>query len=116
MALSSNATAAEFRLMVGDVGVPIAQGAVNTFGLLDYDDQAIEGEAGFSTAAGAGSQKRGQVIGRQIVVTVLTSDFPEGALAQDAAIQVDGQDYVIRLPLEHSHMALELTNLYLRKV
>src|SRR6266498_2109053 len=115
MAISSSATTAEFRLMLSDVGVPVVCGAVSTTGLLDYDDQLIEGEAGFSSGAGAGMQKRGEVLGRQLVLTVLTDDFDAGQLTIDTAITVDGVDYVIRLPLAHSHMALNLTTLYLGK-
>ena len=113
MAISSVSTTAEFQLMLQDFGVPVVVGAVNTFGLLDYDDQVIEGESGFASGAGAGVQKRGELVGRQIVVTVLTDDFNPGDRAIDQKITVDGVDYVIRLPLAHSHMALNLTTLYL---
>jgi hypothetical protein len=115
MPISSAATTAEFNLMLADFGVPVVVGAVNSFGLLDYDDQVIEGESGFASGLGAGTQKRGELIGRQIIVTVLTDDFASGALAIDTPINVNGVDYVIRLPLAHSHMALNLTTLYLGK-
>jgi hypothetical protein len=116
MAISSAATTAEFELMLADIGVPVVLGDVSTFGLLDYDDQVVQAESGFASGLGAGTQKRGEVMGRQIIVTVLTDDFEDGALAIDTTIKVDGKDYVIRLPLEHSHMQLNLTNLYLSKV
>lgn len=115
MAISSASTTAEFKLMLADVGVPVVLGTVETFGLLDYDDQVVEGESGFQTGAGAGVQKRGELIGRQIICTVLTDEFDDGALAVDTPISVDGKDYVIRLALSHSHMSLNLTNLYLGK-
>jgi hypothetical protein len=115
MAISNAATTAEFKLMLADVGVPVVCGAVNTLGLLDYDDQVIEGESGFSSGAGAGTQKRGQVVGRQIIVTVLSDEFDDGVLTIDTPIKVDGADYVIRLALQHSHMQLDLTNVYLGK-
>jgi hypothetical protein len=113
MAISSAATTAEFQLMLGDVGVPVVVGAVSTFGLLDYDDQVVEGESGFAGGLGAGTQKRGELIGRQLIVTVLTDDFDDGVLKIDTPITVNGVDYVIRLALAHSHMALNLTTLYL---
>jgi hypothetical protein len=116
MAISSKATTAEFELMLADVGVPVVCGPVTTYGLLDYDDQLIEGEAGFASGAGAGTQKRGQAVGRQIIVTVLSDEFPPGVLAIDTPITVDGGSYVIRLALAHSHMALNMTSLYLGKV
>ena len=115
MALSKNITEAEFELMLADVGVPVILGDIETSGLLDYDDQVIEGETGFASGLGAGTQKRGELVGRVIIVTVLTNDFPDGALAIDAEINVDGVDYAIRNALAHSHMALDLTSLYLRK-
>jgi len=103
----------EFRLMLADLGVPVVCGGVSTFGLKDYDDQVIEGEAGFASSAGAGTQKRGELIGRQIIATVLTDDFPPGTLTIDTPITVDGEFYVIRTALSHSHMGLNLTNLQL---
>jgi hypothetical protein len=115
MAISSSATTAEFRMMLADVGVPVVCGTVETDGLLDYDDHVLEGEAGFGSGAGAGTQKRGEVIGRQQVLTVLTDDFDDGQLAIDTPINVDGADYVIRLALAHSHMQLNLTTVYLGK-
>jgi hypothetical protein len=115
MAISSAATTAEFQLMLADFGVPVEIGEISTFGLLDYDDQVIEGEGGFASGLGAGSQKRGETIGRQIIVTVLTDEFEAGVLVIDRSIKADGKDYVIRLALAHSHMALNLTSLYLGK-
>jgi hypothetical protein len=115
MAISSAATTAEFKLMLEDVGVPVVCGGVSTLGLFDDDDQVIEGESGFASGVGAGIQKRGQVVGRQIIVTVLSDEFEDGVLTIDAPIQVKGTDYVIRLALGHSHMQLNLTNLYLGK-
>jgi|SRR5882724_2708867 len=115
MAISNEATTAEFQLMLSDVGVPVVCGDVSTNGLLDYDDQIVEGEAGFSTGMGAGTQKRGELIGRQIIVTVLSDEFDDGVLVIDTPITVNGKDYVIRLALAHSHMALNLTSLYLGK-
>jgi hypothetical protein len=116
MSISSAATTAEFELMLADIGVPVVCGSVSTFGLLDYDDQVVQAESGFASGLGAGTQKRGEVMGRQIIVTVLTDEFDEGALAIDTPIDVDGKAYVIRLALEHSHMQLNLTNVYLSKV
>jgi hypothetical protein len=115
MPISSAATTAEFQLVLADFGVPVEVGGISTFGLLDYDDQVVEGEAGFASALGAGTQKRGEMIGRQIVVTVLTDEFEDGVLVIDRPIKVDSKNYVIRLALAHSHMALNLTNLYLGK-
>jgi hypothetical protein len=113
MAISSQMTTAEFRLMLSDDGVQVVCGAVNTFGLLGHDDHVVEGEPGFPSRGGAGLQKRGELVGRQILVTVLSADFADGALAIDAPITVGGNDYVIRLAIENSHMALKLTTLYL---
>ncbi len=89
--------------------------AVETFGLLDYDDSALSGESGFASSLGAGSQKRGEVIGRTQIVTLLTSEFEASDLEIDKKITVDGVEYVIRLSLAHSHMALNLTSVYLGK-
>jgi hypothetical protein len=105
----------EFRLMLSDLGVPVVVSNVTTYGLKDYDDQVIEGESGFASGSGAGTQKRGELIGRQIVLTVLSDDFPPGTLAIDTPITADGENYVIRLALAHSHMGLNLTTLYLGK-
>jgi hypothetical protein len=113
MALTTASTVAEFQLMLEDCGVPVVCGSVNTYGLLDYDDQIVEGEAGFASGIGGGTQKRGEIIGRQIIVTVLSDEFQPGALAIDTPITVDGTDYVIRTALAHSHMGLNLTSLYL---
>jgi len=115
MAISKVATTAEFQLMLSDVGVPVICGGVTTNGLLDYDDQVVEGESGFASGLGAGTQKRGELIGRQIIVTVLSDDFDDGVLVIDTPITVNGVDYVIRLALAHSHMQLDLTTLYLGK-
>lgn len=101
--------------MLADVGVPVVCAGVNTFGLLDYDDQVVESETGFRSALGSGTQKRGELIGRQIICTVLSDDFDDGTLVIDASINVNGVDYVIRLALAHLHMALNLTTLYLGK-
>jgi hypothetical protein len=116
MALTSASTEAEFELMLSDVGVAVSCGPVNDFGLLDYDDQVIEGETGFQSSLGAGTQKRGGVIGRQLILTVLTSTFADADLSSDQPITVDGQDYEISYSLSHLHMALDLTAIYLRKV
>jgi len=115
MAISSAATEAEFELMLADVGVPVVFGAVSTNGVLDYDDQLELGESGFQSSMGAGSQKRGQVIGRQLILTVLTSDFADEPLESDESITVDGVEYEIIYAQAHSHMALNLTAVYLRK-
>jgi hypothetical protein len=108
-------TEAEFDVMLGDVGVDVAVGGVEAEGLLDYDDATMSGESGFSSAMGAGSQSRGEVIGRTITVTVLSSTFEDVKLESDVPITVDGKDYVIRYSLEHSHMSLDLTTIYLGK-
>ena len=113
MAISSSTTEAEFELMLGDVGVSVVCGPVSGFGLLDYDDSAMGGESGFASALGSGTQSRGEVIGRTLILTVLSSDFADVDLVSDTAITVDGTDYVIRYALEHSHMALTLTAIYL---
>lgn len=115
MAISTKTTEAEFALMLGDVGVPVVCGSVNTSGLLDYDDQVLGGESGFQSSLGAGTQKRGGVIGRQLILTVLTSDFADVELVSDTEINVDGTDYVVRYALSHLHMALDLTAIYLGK-
>jgi len=115
MALSTSTTEAEFELMLGDVGVPVVCGSVNAFGLLDYDDGAMGGESGFASGSGSGTQKRGEVVGRVLVLTVLSSDFADVVLESDVPINVDGIDYVIRYALEHSHMTLTMTAIYLGK-
>jgi hypothetical protein len=115
MSISSAATTAEFELMLADIGVPVVLGEVSTLGVLEYDDQVVQAESGFASGLGAGIQKRGEVMGRQIVVTVLTDEFDDGVLAIGTPIKVDGKNYVIRLALEHSHMQLNSTNLYLSK-
>ena len=112
--ISSTMTAAEFALVLADNGVTVVSGDTTTQGLLDYDDYVAEGEPGFKSAAGAGLQKRGELVGRQIIVTVLSDEFSDGELEIDQLIEVDGQDYVIRLAIEHSHVALATTTLYLR--
>ena len=116
MALTKSTTEAEFELMLADVGVPVACGAVSTNGLLDFDDQLVGGESGFTSALGAGKQSRGEVVARQLIVTVLASDFVDVTLESYVPITVDGVDYVIRYALEHSHMTLDLITLYLGKV
>lgn len=115
MSISSSTTEAEFALMLGDVGVDVVCGDVTASGLLDFDDQTMSGESGFTSAMGAGSQSRGEVIGRQMILTVLSSDFADVTLESGVAITVDGVDYVIRYALEHEHMALDLTAIYLGK-
>src|SRR5690242_4194112 len=102
MAISGAMTRAEFELMLSDTGVPVVCGAVTTSGLRDDGDQVTEGEEGFRSMLGAGPQQRGEVIGKQMIVTVLTADFPAGALAIDSPITVGGVDYVIRLALSNS--------------
>lgn len=101
--------------MLGDVGVSVVCGTVTTNGLLDFDDAAMSGESGFQSSMGAGSQKRGEVIGRTLILTVLTSDFEGVTLESNVPIVVDGVNYVIRYALEHEHMSLDLTAVYLGK-
>jgi hypothetical protein len=101
--------------MLGDVGVDVTVGAVDAKGLLDFDDATMSGESGFTSAMGAGSQSRGEVIGRTITVTVLSSTFEGVSIESDVPITVDGTDYVIRYALEHSHMSLDLTTIYLAR-
>ncbi len=113
MSITSKTTEAEFALMLGDVGVEVVCGDVTTEGLPDYDDQVLAGESGFQSSLGAGTQKRGGVIGRQLIVTVLTSEFADVELVSGTEITVDGTDYVIRYALSHLHMALDLTAIYL---
>lgn len=108
-------SADEFRLMLADLGTPVTIAGTDGMGLASYDDQVLEGETGFASGAGAGTQKRGELIGRQIVVEVLTDDFPGGSLLIDAPAIVGGQQYLVRLALSQSHLGLNLTNLYLRK-
>jgi hypothetical protein len=110
--ISGTMTAAEFRLVLSDSGVPVVSGSVNTLGLIDSDQHVLEGDAGFAGSA----QMRGEVVGSQLIVTVLTDDFAAGALAIDTAVTVNGTAYVIRLALAHSHVALNTTTLYLGKV
>ena len=106
-------TQAEFDIMLGDVGVDVVCGTVEGKGLIDFDDATQSGELGFSAALGAGSQLRGEVVGRTITVTVSSSTFADANLESDVPITVDGTNYVIRDALEHSHIALDLTTLYL---
>jgi len=115
LAISSKTTEAEFALILGDVGVEVECGTVVAMGLLDEDAQLMSGESGFTSAMGAGAQSRGEVVGTQIVLTVLSSDFANVTLESDVAITVDGVDYVIRYALPHLHMALGLTAIYLGK-
>jgi hypothetical protein len=115
LTISAAMTEAEFDVMLGDVGVSVVCGGVTAEGLLDFDDATISGESGFSSSLGAGSQSRGEVIGRTITVTVLSSTFVGVNLESDVPITVDGTAYVIRYGLEHSHMSLDLTTLYLGK-
>jgi hypothetical protein len=104
---------AEFRMILGDSGVAVVQGGISVLGLKDYGDVLAEGESGFGAGYGGGSQSRGEVIGRQIVVTVLTADFAAGNLSIGAVITVDGVNYAIRDAREYSQLGLPLTNLYL---
>jgi hypothetical protein len=115
LAISASMTEAEFELMLGDVGVAVVCGAIEGEGIFDADDAQMSGEAGFSSSMGAGSQSRGEVIGRTMTVTVLSSTFADVSLASDVPITVDGVDYVIRFALEHSHMGLDMTTIYLGK-
>jgi len=114
----SAAAANEFRVMLGDFGNQITVGATSGSAMVAVDDQVIEGEAGFATGAGAGTQKRGEVIGRQIMATVLTQDFPEGTLDIDTPMTIDdgpfAGSYAIRERLLQQHVGLSLTKLYLR--
>lgn len=105
----------EYRMMLADLGTPVTIGSTDGLGIWAYDDQVLEGETGFPSGAGAGTQKRGELVGRNIVVTVLTDDFPEEALMIDAPASVGGTQYEVRLALSQSHLGLNLTNLYLRK-
>lgn len=115
MTISASMTEAEFDVMLGDVGVSVVCGGVTAEGLLDFDDATMSGESGFQSSMGAGSQSRGEVIGRTITVTILSSTFVGVSLESGVPITVDGTDYAIRYALEHSHMALDLTTLYLGK-
>jgi butyrate kinase len=108
----------EFRVMLTDLGVSISIGATTTGAMLTVDDQVAEGESGFQSGAGAGVQKRGEVIARQIVATVLTDDFNVGELAIDATATInDGGfagNYVVSKRLLSQHAGLSLTKLFLR--
>jgi hypothetical protein len=50
-----------------------------------------------------------------MTVTVLSSTFADAGIASDVPITVNGVDYVIRFALEHSHMGLDMTTIYLGK-
>jgi hypothetical protein len=108
-------TEAEFEIVLGDIGATVVCGAVEGKGIFDADDAQMSGEAGFSSSMGAGSQTRGEVIGRTMTVTVLSSTFADAGIASDVPITVNGVDYVIRFALEHSHMGLDMTTIYLGK-
>lgn len=114
----SDVASAEFRVMLADLGVGISIGATTTQAMLTVDDQVAEGESGFQTGAGAGVQKRGEVIARQIVATVLTDDFGVGELAIDATATINDGDfagnYVVSSRLLSQHAGLNLTRLFLR--
>jgi hypothetical protein len=114
----SDVAADEFRVMLGDFGTGITVGATTTLCMLTVDDSVAEGESGFATGSGAGVQKRGEVIARQIVATVLTEDFNDGELAIDAPLTINDGDfagsYVVSNRLLSQHVGLNLTKLYLR--
>jgi len=115
----ADVASAEFQVMLNDFGSGITIGATTTLAMLTVDDQVAEGETGFATGSGAGSQKRGEVVIRQIVATVLTQDFNDGELAIDAPVTVnDGNfagSYAISNRLLSQHVGLNLTKLFLRR-
>lgn len=115
----SDVAAAEFRVMLNDFGTGITVGATTTLAMITVDDQVAEGEAGFASGGGAGLQKRGEVVIRQIVATVLTADFNDGELAIEAPMTInDGNfagSYAISNRLLSQHVGLNLTKLYLRR-
>lgn len=111
--------ATEFRVMLTDFGTGVTVGATTTMAMLTVDDQVAEGETGFGSGSGAGSQKRGEVVVRQILATVLTEDFNDGELVIDDPVTVnDGNfagDYMISNRLLSQHVGLSLTKLFLRR-
>lgn len=86
----SRAAPEEFRVMLGDFGEPVTAGGVTKQAIITVDEQVIEGENAF---AGGAAQKRGEVIGREIVALVLTRDFPDGTLEIDAPFSIDAGEF-----------------------
>jgi len=87
-----------------DIGVTVSAGGVVAFGALDLEDKLVIQDPG----------GRGEIVAQVPSVVVQVSAFPAAALAIDAAITVDGADYVIR---GHEAASVDgaLKKLYLRK-
>lgn len=94
------ANSSDFRALLADFGVSVTVGSTTAQAVVAAADQADDGEQGFGSGYGAGSQRRGEVIGQDILAVALVSDFPANALAIDATLTVNAGDftgsYVIR--------------------